>query len=241
MITKQTLILTEPELDNLMDSKEGLDFWGARNLGWKKLAAEHPELLKKGALDKDGKQTWAVDTFMKVVNSAAMASEQMQKNMYATQDGGVPEWIGSKLELTNKSSVDKTTLLKARYADEKYQNYFESAYNDKDKTKIANIKNKWDDFVGSVVNSDQGKQLFNGQNGALSTSDLTEAHDKIAALPEATATQRKDKAKLMSDFRLFLVSPDVYNMLNPVKQQQQPDNGGKSQGGFQKTQSTPLR
>jgi hypothetical protein len=231
LITKQTLNLKESELELMLPSNEGLDLWGLRNTGWKKLVKELPDLIQPGAPDKDGNPTYNVNTYMMVTNSAAMTSEQMQKNMYSTQDGGVQQWLFETLYQAKKSSVDKVTALKAKYADEKYAKKFEETYG-KNKNKFSLLKDEWNRYFSDVVYSPEGKRLFNGQNGVVSIDDLTEAHAKIIEMPESTTQERKDKARVMNQFKTYLTNPDIYKM-----QQQSGQTGGGTQLGKQSPQS----
>lgn len=151
--------------------------------------------------------------------------------MYSTQDGGVPEWLYGTLGAAKQSSVDKVTLLKAKYSDEKYAKKFDETY-DKNKKKFTSLKDEWNTYFSDVVYSAEGKRLFNGQNGVVGIDDLTEAHAKIIEMPEGTSQERKDKARVMNQFKTYLTNPDIYKM-----QQQAGQVGGGSQLGKQSPQS----
>ena len=226
IITKQTLNLTEDELDNLKDSKDGADFWGIRNLGWRKIMAENPNFIKKGSKDKDGKQLYSIDTYMVANNDSGAITEAMQKNQYSTQDGGMPEWVATNINSARQNSSEKIQELQYKNITEQKSNIFA-----KGKYEInSDLKRLFNENFNKHYNELQGEKFSEARK------NISELHDNIMSLPENTEKERKIKAEKMYDLELYLDNTELWYKFHP----EEDDNLGKSKEGWTQTPAKPL-
>ena len=221
MYGKNDIFMTEEQLNLIMDSTDGLDLWGLRDLGWKKILNKNgpdgkPILKKASIKDKNNNpiQGYMMPATIQSTESVSDMTLHMQQNTF----GKDAEKLQENLPKLIQESENATAMHKGE----------RQLYN------IEQAINKTSKNEEIVINTID--------ESIKNTKDpiIKEAADKYFKNINATK-DKKERNKLYSDLYLYLNNPDAWHLIHDVSgNPPNPQNQGGAQEGWTTTPANPL-